>query len=296
MVPFRPQLFIYHFQRTAPTKQMNLSGKNGLVLGASRGIGLAIARKLATQGVRLALPWHDWPESCAEMEGEFAAMNMGHITMQADLQDVDAVRDMVESISEQFGSLHFLINNIERGGMPVVHGSYHRQVNRKQWQLEMETTLHAKWLVFEQCLDLLRKAGEASVVNISSIAAITGRSGPAGMLFNDGYAAANRGISSLTETWARLGAPDIRVNEVMIGLIDQRHGPGTRGWELLDEDARKELLNHTLLNRTGTPDEVADTVLFLLRDADFMTGSVIRLDGGFVLGGDRTPVMPDGVV
>jgi 3-oxoacyl-[acyl-carrier protein] reductase len=275
---------------------MKLSEKNGLVLGATRGIGLAIARKLAERGVRLALPWFDWPDSCRDMEKEFAAMNMGHITMQADLRDQDSVVDMVQTINAQFGSLHILVNNIERGGMPVVHGSYHRQENRKQWQLEMDTTLHAKWLVFEQCLDLLRKAEQASVVNISSIAAITGRSGPAGMVFNDGYAAANRGIASLTENWARIGAPSIRVNEIMIGLIDRRHGPGTRGWDLLDRDSKEKLLEHTLLGRTGTPEEVADAVLFLIRDADFMTGSTIRLDGGYLLGGEKVGSMPDGVV
>ena len=275
---------------------MKLSGNNGLVLGATRGIGLAIARKLAEQGVRLALPWFDWPDSCRDMEKEFAAQNMGHITMQADLREPDSVRDMMQTISAQFGCLHILVNNIERGGMPIVHGSYHQQVNRKQWQLEVDTTLHAKWLVFEQSLDLLRKAEQASVVNISSIAAITGRSGPAAMMFNDGYAAANRGISSLTENWARIGAPSIRVNEIMIGLIDRRHGPGTRGWDLLDRDSKEKLLQHTLLGRTGTPEEVADAVLFLVRDAEFMTGSTIRLDGGYVLGGEKVDPMPDGVV
>lgn len=275
---------------------MKLTEKNGLVLGATRGIGRAIARKLAGQGVRLALPWFDWPDSCREMEKEFAAQDRGHITMQADLRDPESVHDMVRAIDAQFGSLHILVNNIERGGMPIVHGSYLKKINREQWQLEMDTTLHAKWLVFEQCLDLLRKAEQASVVNISSIAAITGRAGPAGMLFNDGYAAANRGISSLTETWARIAAPDIRVNEIMIGLIDQRHGPGTRGWDLLDRKSREKLLAHTLLGRTGTPEEVAEAVLFLVRDADFMTGSTIRLDGGYVLGGEKVDPMPNGVV
>ncbi|MBW2328460.1 MAG: SDR family oxidoreductase [Deltaproteobacteria bacterium] len=275
---------------------MKLAEKYGLVLGASRGIGLAIARKLAKQEVRLALPWFDWPDSCRNMGEEFAAMNMGHITLQADLREPDSVRDMVQTINNEFGCLHILVNNIERGGMPIVHGSYQRQVNREQWQLEMDTTLHAKWLVFEQCLDLLRKAERASVVNISSIAAITGRSGPAGMFFNDGYAAANRGIASLTENWARIGAPSIRVNEIMLGLIDRRHGPGTRGWDLLDRKSKKKLLEHTLLERTGTPEEVADAVLFLVRDADFMTGSTIRLDGGYVLGGEKVDPMPNGVV
>jgi len=275
---------------------MKLSGKNGMVLGATRGVGLAIARRLADQGVRLALPWFDWPESCRAMEKEFTEQNMGHITMEADLRNPAAVKNLVQAISEKFGSLHILINNIERGGMPVVHGSYHHEVNREQWQLEMDTTLHAKWLVFEQCMNLLQKAEQACVINISSIAAITGRSGPAAMLFNDGYAAASRGVSSLTETWARMGAPSIRVNEIMIGLVDGRHGPGTRGWDLLDGNMKKQLLNHTLLKRTGTPKEVADAVLFLIRDADFMTGATIRLDGGFVLGGEEVFPLPDGVV
>ena len=275
---------------------MTLSGSNGLVLGASRSIGLAIARKLAARGMRLALPWFDWPDSCQAMEEEFAAMNMGHITLQADLRDPGDVEKMVRQLTEEFGSLHLLVNNIERGGMPVVHGSYHKAVNREQWQREQDTTLHAKWLVFEQCLDLLRRPEQASVINISSIAALTGRSGPAASLFNDGYAAANRGISSLTETWARLGAPTLRVNELMLGFIDGRHGPGTRGWKLLEQQTQEKLLAHTLLKRTGTPDEVAQAVLFLVENAGFMTGARIRLDGGYVLGGEEVPPLPEGVL
>ncbi|MCI5148052.1 MAG: SDR family oxidoreductase [Candidatus Electrothrix sp. MAN1_4] len=275
---------------------MEIRGKNALVLGAARGIGRAIARKLADKGMRLVLPWFDWLGSCQEMEAEFAAMEAGHISMQVDLRDAHSVAKMAEQIHKEFGALHLLVNNIERGGMPVVHGSYTHPVNNEQWQLEMDTTLHAKWLVFDHCLILLRRAEQAAVVNISSIAARTGRSGPAGLLFNDGYAAANRGVSLLTETWARLGAPNIRVNELMLGLVDQRHGPGTRGWELLSDAEREQLMDHTLLRRTGTPDEVASAVLFLARDADFMSGACLRMDGGFVLGGDQVPEMPDGVL
>ncbi len=275
---------------------MNITGKRGLVLGAARGIGLAIARTLAHHGVRLALPWFDWPESAAALEEEFSHHHGGHLTMRVDLRKPDEVGRLVAKIEQRFGGLDILINNIERGGMPILHGGYHREVNREQWQLEMETTLHAKWLVFEQCLPLLRRSPQAVVVNISSIAGQVGRSGPSGLLFNDGYAAANRGVSSLTETWARRGAPSLRVNEIMLGLIDGRHGPGTRGWQLLTEEQKQALLDHTLLQRTGTPDEVAQAVLFLVRDADFLTGTVLRMDGGYVLGGERIPDMPKGAL
>ncbi len=275
---------------------MQMRGKRALVLGASRGVGLAVARVLAGEGVRLALPWHDWPESTAAMHQEFTARSEGHLTLQADLRQANDVQALMETVDERFGGLDILINNIERGGMPILHGGYHRAINREQWQLEMDTTLHAKWLVFDRALPLLRKSPQAAVVNISSIAALSGRSGPAGLLFNDGYSAANRGVASLTETWARLGAPTIRVNELMLGLIDQRHGPGTRGWSLLSREQRQALMAHTPLRRTGTPEEVAQAVLFLLRDADFMTGSVLRLDGGFVLGGDQPSPMPTGTL
>jgi 3-oxoacyl-[acyl-carrier protein] reductase len=275
---------------------MNIAGKKALVLGASRGIGLAVARTLADQGARLALPWYDWPESAAAMAKEFGGESDGNLIMQVDLRKADETAGMMAAIEARLGGLDILINNIERGGMPILHGGYHREVNREQWQLEMETTLHAKWIVFEQALPLLRRSAEGVVVNVSSIAGVVGRSGPAGLLFNDGYAAANRGVSSLTETWARLGAPTIRVNEIMLGLIDQRHGPGTRGWALLSETEQRALINHTLLRRTGTPEEVARAVLFLVRDADFLTGTVLRMDGGYVLGGDKPADMPEGML
>jgi 3-oxoacyl-[acyl-carrier protein] reductase len=123
---------------------------------------------------------------------------------------------------------------------------------------------------------------------------MVGRSGPAAWIFNDGYAAANRGVSILTETWARMGAPEVRVNELMLGLLETRHGPGTRGWGLLTAAQRRALIDHTLLGRIGTVDDAVRAVRFILTDAPFMTGSVIRVDGGYVLGGEGVPPMPKG--
>lgn len=275
---------------------MDIAGKTALVLGAARGIGLAVARRLAAEGARLVLTRYDWPEDGDAMEREFREMDAGHRIVSLDLRNRGEVENLAALIAQKSGRLHILVNNIERGGMPVVHGSYDLQVNRDQWDREMDTTLKAKWLVFHHTLPLLKKARQATVVNISSIAGIVGRSGPAALLFNDGYVAANRAVSSLTETWARQGAPSVRVNELMLGLIRTRHAEKTRGWDLLDKKQRQALLDHTLIGRTGTPDDVVRAVLFLIRDGDFMTGSVIRLDGGFVLGGENVPPMPPGIL
>ena len=199
---------------------------------------------------------------------------------------------MVQQVVERFGRLDILINNIERGGWPVVHGAY----TVDQWDLEQATTLRAKRWVFESALPHLKAAGDGMVINISSIAGMVGRSGPASLIFNDGYAAANRGISLLTETWARIGAPAVRVNEIMLGFFETRHARETRGWGLLSEEEKAALLDHTLLGRTGRIDDVVKAVNFLIHDAPFMTGSVMRLDGGYVLGGEKVAPMPEGVL
>ena len=82
----------------------------------------------------------------------------------------------------------------------------------------------------------------------------------------------------------------------MLGFVATRHAEETRGWDLLNQADKKALIGHTLLQRTGTPEDVARAVLFILQDAPFMTGAVLRLDGGYVLGGEKIPDMPDGVV
>ena len=276
---------------------MNIKDKVGLVCGATKGVGLAIARALAGRGAKVVLPYYDdWPKEAEEMKKEFAGLGANHLAIPVDLREPGQVKDLIKQVQKQFGGLHILVNNIERGGMPVVHGSYDRKVNREQWDLEMDTTLKAKWLVVHNALPLMKNSGAGTIINLSSIAAIVGRSGPAGMIFSDGYAAANRAISSFTETWARQAAPTVRVNELMLGFLETRHAESTMGWNLLSAAQRDAVKKHTLLQRTGSLDDIIKTVFFLIEDALFMTGAVLRLDGGYVLGGEQVPVMPDGVL
>jgi len=266
-----------------------------LIPGASRPVGRQIARRFSQAGINLILPWFDWPESVLEMEKEFDGSDVDVLSCQCDLRDLSAATLLLDKTIKRFGRLDYLVNNIERGGMPVVHGTYLHEHNREQWQLEFDTTVKAKWNLFTCSLPLLRQTGGA-VVNITSIAGLSGRSGPAACFFNDGYSAANRAVSSLTETWAREGAPEVRVNELMLGLISSRHGDNTRGWIALSKKERDALTEHTLLGRLGKPEEVAETVFFLACQASFMTGSVIRMDGGYLLGGDLVPPLPEGIL
>lgn len=275
---------------------MLLKNKSVLIPGASRPIGRAIARKFGNEGAFLILPHHDWPDSTREMIAEFKAAGFSFFVYPVDLRDEPAVKQLVIEIKNHTEHLDFLINNIERGGMPVVHGSYDLDHNKDQWDLEITTTLKAKWLLYRHCLPLMQNSDGGSIVNISSIAALTGRSGPGAFFFNDGFCAANRAIQSLTEFWSREVAPDIRVNEVMLGLIESRHGPGTRGWEVLTEQEKDEILNHILLKRTGQPEEVAKTVFFLAVEAHYVTGTILKMDGGFTLGGEKVPPIPPGIL
>ncbi len=270
---------------------MELNGKVALVLGSIKGIGREIGLSLAESGVRVVLTYNDWEEHLSEMQSLFDKFGSDAVIEKIDLLETDRIQGLMDRIRDRFGRLDILVNNIERGGWPIVHGPY----QQPQWDLEMATTLRAKWWVFDGALPMLKAAGDAAVINISSIAGLVGRSGPASYLFNDGYAAANRGISQLTETWARLGAPQVRVNEIMLGIFETRHADGTRGWNLLTEAQRRAVIDHIPLGRAGTAAEVAKAVRFVIADAPYMTGSVIRLDGGYVLGGEKVAPMPAGV-
>jgi 3-oxoacyl-[acyl-carrier protein] reductase len=271
---------------------MILKDKVALVLGAIKGIGKGIGLALADEGVKVALNYFDWEENLDEMQQDFSKTGQDHLIIKTDLLETDKISELIEKVVDRFGRLDILVNNIERGGWPVVHGPY----NREQWDLEMATTLRAKRWIFDSALQYLKASGDGIVINLSSIAGVVGRAGPAGHIFSDGYAAANRGISLLTETWARMGAPEVRVNEIMLGFFETRHGEKTMGWDLLSDKQKASLMDHTLLGCTGSIEDIVKAVLFVIKDAPFMTGSIIRLDGGYVLGSDKVDPMPKGIL
>lgn len=267
--------------------------KVAIICGAIKGIGLSIALEIGKKDITCVLPVYDWLESLDATYQKLRENNVKYDIIPADLRKKSDVARLVNHCQEKYGRIDYLVNNIERGGWPVVHGEY----SDEQWDLEFQTTITAKYNLLESIVPIIKKLGNAgAVVNISSISAITGRNGIAGMIFNDCYSLANRAVQSITEQFARIGAPNVRVNELMLGIIETRHGPKTRGWSQLSKSQKADLLNHILLKRTGFCEEVARMVAFLIFDATYTTGSIIKMDGGFTLGGEGVPDIPKGIV
>ena len=123
---------------------MQLNDKVALVLGSVKGIGKAIGLDLARAGARVVYTYHDWLESLPDLKRDAADAGMEYMIIPVNLLDTDAVGELVEKVIARFGRLDILINNIERGGMPIVHGEYVPD----QWDMEMATTLRAKQWVF----------------------------------------------------------------------------------------------------------------------------------------------------
>ena len=170
---------------------MELKGKVALVLGAIKGIGRGVALSLANAGVKVNVNYFDWAEELEALKTDLTDTGQEHLIIKTNLLETKAIPGMIKKVIDRFGRLDILINNIERGGWPVVHGPY----DQKQWDLEMETTLRAKHWVFDAALPHLKAAGDGVVINFSSIAGIVGRSGPASLIFNDGYAGPARNFA-----------------------------------------------------------------------------------------------------
>lgn len=258
---------------------MRLEGTVALVTGSSKGIGRAIALALAQQGVKVVLNYHDRDYHAERTRELFDQTGVDYLLVKRNLVCPGNAARLVQQTLDHYGQLDILVNNLERGGWPILHG----ELQEEQWDLEVDTTLKTKFLCYRAAQPYLRQRPQGCVVNISSIAAITGRQNLTGQIFADAYTAASAGITTLTQNWAREMAPHVRVNCLMLGLIETRHGPDTLGWRTLSHETKAALERQTPLQRLGTVDDVAQAALFLIRDADFMTGHTLVLDGGISL-------------
>ncbi|MBO6235172.1 MAG: 3-oxoacyl-[acyl-carrier-protein] reductase, partial [Schwartzia sp.] len=247
---------------------MLLDGKCALVTGASRGIGRAVALKLASEGAKVALNFAGNEAAANEVRQEIEAAGGQAILVKADVANEAAVQEMVQKTADAFGRIDILVNNagITRDGLLA-------RMKEEDWDAVLSTNLKGVFLTTKAVAKLMMKQRAGRIINMASVVGVTGNAGQAN------YSAAKAGVIGFTKTIAReLASRGVTVNAVAPGFID------TDMTSVLSDKAKEAALTGIPLGRMGTPEDVADAVLFLASDqASYVTGQVLHVDGGMVM-------------
>ncbi len=243
-----------------------LNGQVALITGAARRIGAAISHRLHEHGANVAIHYRDSSDEANALCDELnAARPDSAMPLRADLSDTSAFPELINSITKWHGQLDILINNAS-SFYPTPPG----QISDADWDNLIGTNLKAPLFLAQAALVPLRSS-RGVIVNIVDIHARHP------LRNHTVYGAAKAGLAMLTRSLARDLAPDIRVNGV---------SPGAILWPEADlsDAAKKSILGQIPLGRTGEPDDIAGCVLYLVRDAIYVTGQIIAVDGGRSIG------------
>lgn len=233
-----------------------------LVTGAARRLGAAIARRLHAAGYDLALHYRDSADAATALAGELEATRPDSVLLlEAELGEFDRLPELVARTIGRFGRLDALVNNASGFG-PAAFGDIHPA----HWDAMMAVNAKAPFFLAQAAAPHLR-ATHGAIVNLSDVYARAPRADLAA------YATSKGALEAATRALAVAMAPGVRVNAV---------APGAILWpdEGIDPALQARLMAMTPLGRTGTPEEVAAAVLWLLRDATYTSGTVLSVDGG----------------
>lgn len=244
---------------------IDLSGSVALVTGAGRGIGREIAVRLAAAGADVAINDFSDEPTCATVVAEVQALGRRALCVMADVGDEEAVNVMVERVENELGPLSVIVNNAG-----ITRDNVVMTMTADDFDAVVRTHLRGAFLVSKAAARRMFRRRQGCIVNISSV---VGRRGNAGQA---NYAAAKAGIIGLTMSLAKeLGGRGVRVNAVAPGYVD------TPMTQALPEAARKAIAEATPLHDLGTPEDVANAVVFLVSPlARYITGCVLPVDGG----------------
>ena len=244
-----------------------LDGKTVLITGASRGIGKAIALKFASEGANLAITNItedvEFCAVCDECE-KLGAKVRRYVSNVADYNDSQRVAD---EVVKDFGSIDVLVNNagITRDTLLMI-------MTEEQWDQVLEINLKGVFNLTKAVVKPMMKQRRGSIINMSSVVGISGNAG------QSNYSASKAGMIGFTKSVAReLGTRNIRCNAIAPGFII------TEMTEKLKDEVKKGWIDKIPLKRGGTPDDVANTALFLASDmSDYISGQVIQVCGGML--------------
>lgn len=250
----------------------DLTGKKALVTGGSRGIGRGIALSLATQGADVALNYQTSSEEAEKVNQEIKRLDRQSFSVQADVSDFNQVKKMFATVKSFWGKLDILVNNAG-----ILKFSGFEDITEEDWDKILAVNLKGSFLCSREAVKLMPPGSR--IINIASIA-----SGGVGVGFRNiaHYTASKGGIIALTENMAiDLSNQNINVNAIAPGVIETDM---TREM-LSDEKSKQALMTRIPKGRAGKPEDIGAAAAFLASDeADYITGTVLYVDGGWLAG------------
>ncbi|MEN6406494.1 MAG: SDR family NAD(P)-dependent oxidoreductase [Thermoguttaceae bacterium] len=249
---------------------MRFEGKTAIVTGGSRGIGRACVARLAAEGAKVAFVYHSNQQAADALVAELKATGADVQAFQADVRDLQRAHAIVDPLFDQWGAIDILVNSAG-----IVHDGLLGAMTEDQWREVVDTNLGGTFNYCHAVTQPMMMKRRGSIVNLSSTASEFAARGQVN------YAASKGGINGLTRALAKELAPrNVRVNAVAPGMIETDMSQVVRG---VAGDLIKKMIP---LKRIGKPEEIASVVAFLAGDdAAYLTGQVVRVDGGLSLGG-----------
>lgn len=247
---------------------MSLSGKTAIVTGGSRGIGKAIALKLAEKGANIVVNYTSSPDKAMQVVEEIKGMGREALAVKADVSKEEDVKNLVKEVSKQFSSIDILINNagITRDTLLI-------RMKDEDWDRVIDVNLKGTYLCTKLVAKKMMKQRSGKIVNITSVVGIIGNAGQAN------YSASKAGVIGLTKSSAKeLAARGINVNAVAPGFIQSDMT------DKLSDEVVENYAKNIPLGKMGSPEDVANAVSFLCtEEASYLTGQVLNVDGGMVM-------------
>jgi 3-oxoacyl-[acyl-carrier protein] reductase len=246
---------------------VSLENKVALVTGGSRGIGRAIAARLAAAGARVVLTARS-ADAAEKVADEIRATGGDARGVVLDVSDYDAVEQGMAKLLEDYARIAILVNNAG-----ITSDNLLLRMKREDWDRVLQTNLSGVYRLCRAVVPSMVRARYGRIVNITSVVAGLGNPG------QTNYAAAKAGIEGFTRSLAReLASRAISVNCIAPGFVD------TDMTRTLDDGAREKLLAQVPLKRLGTPEDVAAAALFLVSaEAEYITGTTLHVNGGMYM-------------
>jgi 3-oxoacyl-[acyl-carrier protein] reductase len=244
-----------------------LEGKVALVTGGSRGIGKGVALKLAEAGAKVVFTYMSSAEKAKVVEDELKALGQEAKGYQSDAADFAAAEKLIADILNDFGQIDVVVNNAG-----ITRDNLLMRMSEEQWDEIMQTNLKSVFNITKHVQRTMLKQRSGSIINMSSVVGVRGNAG------QSNYAASKAGIIGFTKSIAQeLGSRNIRCNAIAPGFI------ATEMTGELGEDVMQEWLKTVPLNRPGSPEDVANAVLFLASDMSaYISGQTLNVCGGML--------------